>query len=328
MKILIAEDDNVSRRLLEVTLRKWGYDVVVCPDGVSAWEVLQQPDAPHLAILDWMMPTMDGLEVCRRVRQHTSDSYVYLILLTARSQKEDLITGLEAGADDYLTKPFDAQELRMRLRAGQRILNLLEELIFAREALREQAQRDSLTRLCNRATVLTLLRKELLRAERLHRNGKPAPVSVVMLDLDHFKHINDTYGHLAGDAVLREAARRMREAIRPYDCLGRYGGEEFLLVFADCESAGAVALAERLRLAVSQDAMVLAEGQVSITLSAGIATSGATHEALVLVGAADTALYRAKRNGRNRIEIATTADIDASQALTTQTAAEDAGTSE
>jgi diguanylate cyclase (GGDEF)-like protein len=274
-----------------------------------------------------MMPTMDGLEVCRRVRQYESESYVYLILLTARSQKEDLITGLEAGADDYLTKPFDAQELRMRLRAGQRILNLLEELIFAREALREQAQRDSLTRLCNRATVLALLRKELLRAERLHHNGKPTSVSVVLMDLDHFKHVNDTYGHLAGDAVLREAARRMREAVRPYDCLGRYGGEEFLFVFTDCESAAAGALAERLRLGMSQEAMVLAEGQVAVTLSAGVATSDGTHEALVLVGAADAALYRAKRNGRNQVEIATAADIAASQALAMKTASGEPGTS-
>jgi diguanylate cyclase (GGDEF)-like protein len=134
---------------------------------------------------------------------------------------------------------------------------------------------------------------------------KHAPVSVVLADLDHFKHINDTYGHLAGDAVLRETARRMRDAIRPYDSIGRYGGEEFLLVLSNCDTSGAVAIADRLLQAVRKDTIVLAEGTVSVTLSAGVATSGTVQDPETLVGAADAALYRAKRGGRNRIEVAT-----------------------
>jgi len=313
VKILVAEDDPVSRRLLEVTLSKWGYEVVTCADGQAAWEALKAPDAPQLVILDWMMPRLDGLQVCKNVRnpaERPAEPYVYIILLTAKSQKTDMVTGLEAGADDYLTKPFDAQELRMRLRAGRRILDLLDELVRAREIMREQARKDSLTQLCTRATVLELLKHELDRSQR-HSLDRDAPVSVVLADLDHFKHINDTYGHLAGDAVLREAARRMRDAIRPYDSIGRYGGEEFLLVLSNCDTLGAAAIAERLLQAVRKDTIVLAEATVSVTLSAGVATSGVIQEPETLVGAADAALYRAKRGGRNRVEVATDADIKA-----------------
>lgn len=316
MKILVAEDDSVSRRLLEVTLSKWGYEVIACANGSAAWDVLQQPEAPQLVILDWMMPLMDGLEVCRHIRQRAAEPYIYVLLLTAKSQKSDMITGLEAGADDYLTKPFDMQELRMRLRAGQRIINLLDELIFAREALREQASKDSLTRLCNRATVLDTLERELLRVQRQHEDGKSTMLSIILADLDHFKYINDTYGHLAGDAVLRETARRMCEVVRPYDCLGRFGGEEFLLVLADCDHSGAETLAERLRQIICGEAIMLAEGPVSVTLSAGVATSsGEASDAYTLIGAADAALYRAKRNGRNRIEIATSEELTTGLAM-------------
>lgn len=311
MKILIAEDDPVSRRLLEVTLTKWGYEVVACADGQAAWEVLQRPDAPQLVILDWMMPRMDGLQVCKNVRNpalRPAEPYVYILLLTAKSQKTDMVTGLEAGADDYLTKPFDAQELRMRLRAGRRILDLLDELVRAREIIREESRRDSLTQLCTRATVLEQLKKDLDRSQR-DSVDRDVPVSVVLADLDHFKQINDTYGHLAGDAVLRETARRMREAVRPYDSIGRYGGEEFLLVLSNCDSLGAAALAERLLDAVRKDTISLAEGTVSVTLSAGVATSGIVQDAKTLVRAADVALYRAKRSGRNRVEIALAADM-------------------
>jgi len=313
VKILVAEDDPVSRRLLEVTLSKWGYEVVACADGQAAWEALKAPEAPQLVILDWMMPRLDGLQVCKNVRnpaERPAEPYVYIILLTAKSQKTDMVTGLEAGADDYLTKPFDAQELRMRLRAGRRILDLLDELVQAREIMREQARKDSLTQLCTRATVLELLKHELDRSQR-HSLDSDAPVSVVLADLDHFKHINDTYGHLAGDAVLREAARRMRDAIRPYDSIGRYGGEEFLLVLSNCDTLGAAAIAERLLQAVRKDTIVLAEATVSVTLSAGVATSGVIQEPETLVGAADAALYRAKRGGRNRVEVATAADMKA-----------------
>jgi diguanylate cyclase (GGDEF)-like protein len=304
LKILIAEDDSVSRRLLEATLNKWGYDVIACADGGGAWRELQQPDAPSLAILDWMMPEMDGVQVCREVRKRAREPYIYLILLTAKNQKADIINGLEAGADDYIIKPFDANELRMRLRAGRRILDLQAELIFAREELREQATRDSLTRLWNRAAILEILQQELDRTKRAD-----TPLSLLLADVDHFKRINDTYGHLAGDAVLREVARRMRTVLRPYDGIGRFGGEEFLLVLPDCDAIGAIALAERLRIAIGSEAMILAEGVIPVTLSLGVATSEAVNESKAFIGAADTALYRAKDSGRNRVELAIPTDV-------------------
>lgn len=193
----------------------------------------------------------------------------------------------------------------MRLRAGQRILHLLDELISAREALREQTRRDSLTRLLTRAAALEVLERELKRTQR--GRSRSAPISVVLIDLDHFKRVNDTYGHLAGDVVLREAARRMQDAVRPYDSLGRYGGEEFLVVLPDCDVPGAIALAERLRHAVSREPIVLAEGKIQVTLSAGVATSGTTYHPEDLVKAADTALYSAKRAGRNRVVVSESA---------------------
>ncbi len=299
MKILIAEDDPVSRRLLEATLTKWGYEVTACADGNMAWQALQRSDAPTLAILDWMMPGMDGVQVCREVRKRANEPYTYLLLLTAKNQMSDIITGLEAGADDYIIKPFDANELRLRLRAGRRILDLQAALIAAREELREQATRDSLTRLWNRATILDILQREFERAKRMQ-----ASLSVVLADLDYFKRINDIHGHLAGDAVLREAARRMRTAIRPYDEIGRYGGEEFLLVLPDCDAANAVILGERLRLAV-KEAMVLVEGTFSVTLSLGVATCEGVADLKTFIAIADAALYRAKDSGRDRVELAT-----------------------
>jgi diguanylate cyclase (GGDEF)-like protein len=289
-----------------VTLSKWGYEVIACPNGTLAWETLQQPDAPSLAILDWMMPGMDGLQVCREVRQQAREPYTYLLLLTARSQQADVIAGLEAGADDYLTKPFDANELRMRLRAGRRILDLQAELIFIREELRKQATHDSLTRLWNRAAICEILQRELDRTRRSNM-----PLSIILVDIDYFKRINDTYGHLAGDAVLREAAHRMHVVSRPYDAIGRYGGEEFLLVLPGCDEAGAMTLAERLRASMEAETIAIAEGGVPLTCSMGIATHEVAQDVEALLGAADVALYRAKKTGRNRVELATESDVSA-----------------
>ena len=312
MRILIAEDDPVSRRLLQATLTRWGYEVTVCVNGTEAWHALEKEDAPKLAILDWMMPGVDGLEVCRRIRERGGEPYVYVLLLTAKIQKEDVVAGMDAGADDYVTKPFDAHELKVRLRAGQRIIDLQTELINARETLRVQATHDSLTGLLNRVTVLDTLRRELSRSARDGSN-----LGVAMVDLDHFKSVNDTFGHLAGDEVLRETARRMRQVLRAYDELGRYGGEEFLVILPTCDTANATRAAERLLQGLSQDTIQIAAGP-ALTVTASIGVISTTH--LVkptvdeLIRAADTALYRAKHAGRNRIEVATAADCKAEAA--------------
>ena len=298
MKMLVAEDDPLTRRMLGTVLAGSGYEVVLARDGQEALRVLRGPEAPQLAILDWMMPILDGTQVCRKVRKGPQQPYLYLVILTSRDEKQDVVEGLEAGADDYLIKPFDAHELKARLRAGCRILELQNQLIAAREALREQATRDPLTGLWNRAAILDLLQRELSQAER---DG--SSVGVVLADLDRFKQVNDTYGHLAGDAVLRETARRMCDALRSHDLVGRYGGEEFLLVLPGCDLEKTHALAERLRRCVAETALELPEGSVAVTISLGLTASDprAPSEATPLLRLADTALYQAKRSGRNRV---------------------------
>ncbi len=299
MKILIADDSLVSRHLLDATLRKWGYDVATARDGAEAWDILQQDGAPPVAILDWMMPGMTGPEVCRLVRQQAREPYTYILLLTSKSLKEDLIEGMESGADDYIIKPFDQHELKVRLRAGTRLVDLQAELLSAREALREQATKDSLTRLWNRSSILDSLQRELSRGQR-----ERTPVGVLLLDLDHFKLINDTYGHFAGDAVLREAARRLTISTRPYDSVGRYGGEEFLIVLPGCDEKNSAAQAERLRLGLCSEPMLLTESAITLTASFGATAALPAFEntSEMLIRRADEALYRAKRLGRNRVE--------------------------
>jgi two-component system, cell cycle response regulator len=299
LKILIADDSLVSRHLLEATLRKWGYEVVVACDGEQALALLQTEDAPAVAILDWMMPGITGLEVCRRVRQRAREPYTYILLLTSKSQKEDLIEGMEAGADDYITKPFDQHELQVRLRAGTRLVDLQAELLSAREALREQATKDSLTHLWNRSSIFDILCRELARGQREH-----TPVGVVMVDLDHFKSINDNYGHFAGDAVLCEAARRMQNAVRQYDSIGRYGGEEFLILLSGCDEEASLSQAERLRKQLAQLQISLQDSTISISASFGVTTAlpGQSWTPEELIHKADEALYLAKRRGRNRVE--------------------------
>jgi two-component system cell cycle response regulator len=299
MRILIAEDDPVSRRLLEAKLVKWDYTVVVTKDGNEAWQALQEKDAPPLAILDWMMPGMDGVEVCRKVRERTKEPYTYIILLTALQQEEDLVAGMEAGADDYIAKPFKANELKVRLRAGRRLIELQDELITAREALRAKATHDPLTGLWNHEEILRILDRELARADR-----EGTRVGILMLDLDHFKKVNDTYGHMAGDVVLRVTADRMLSLIRPYDAVGRYGGEEFLIVLPGCNDECPEMIGERFRKRIGGESIDTPEGMIPVTISLGVATSGKEKKRDInaLVRAADTALYRAKSDGRNRVE--------------------------
>ncbi len=295
--VLIAEDDPVSRRLLQVSLTGAGYKTITAKNGDEALRVLKAEGGPRLAILDWMMPSLDGVEVCRQVREATPEPYVYMILLTAKGHPTEIIQGLEAGADDYITKPFDLQELKARLRAGKRILQLQEQLITAREQLRVQATYDSLTGLFNRMAILQTLEREVSRSNR-----EKKPLAVIMADLDHFKEINDTYGHQAGDEVLQETARRMLGSLRAYDCVGRYGGEEFLVVAPGSDVNGATELAERLRSSISAKPVMIAGAPIAITLSLGMAISKPNlNEFDQLLRLADEALYQAKRAGRNRV---------------------------
>jgi two-component system, cell cycle response regulator len=300
-RILIAEDDPVSRRVLEAFLSKRGFEVVTASNGTDALEVLEKEDAPRLALLDWMMPGMEGIQVCQRVRERTTQAYVYVILLTAKSQKEDLLRGLDSGADDYLTKPFDPQELHARLRVGRRILDLQDNLIATREELRFRASHDALTGVANRGSILETLRRE---HSRQMRTG--SYFGLIMVDLDHFKRINDTYGHPCGDAVLQEAAKRMTASVRAYDAVGRYGGEEFLIVVPEADLPATLGLAERIRKTLESKPVAAQEGEINITASLGVGASidARRYSPEALLRLADEALYRAKARGRNCSELA------------------------
>jgi two-component system cell cycle response regulator len=297
--VLIAEDDAISRKILQTWLTKWGYRVVVADDGSKAWDILQQENAPELLILDWVMPGINGAELCRRIRDRQRTPYQYILLVTANDNKQDVVSGLEAGADDYLTKPFDMSELRARLKVGRRILTLQEDLIQAREELRFQATHDALTGVLSRGAVLELLHRELARAAR-----PQSSTGVLMLDVDHFKKINDAYGHLVGDVVLKGVTRRIGTVVRSYDLLGRYGGEEFLIVLPSCDKNNIQQSAERVRLVVARTPILAAGSEISVTVSIG--ATAATHGATLakeIVAIADTALYQAKNAGRNRTVI-------------------------
>lgn len=297
MKILIADDEIVSRTLLERNLRKWGYEVVSVTDGKEAFRILTSADAPSIAIMDWSMPAMDGLELCKQIRA-IKEPYIYVIFLTAQADRESFTIGMEAGADDFLVKPFDPYDLKIRTEVGVRIVTMQQELIAARESLREAALRDSLTKLYNRAAIFDLFQKEWNRAQR-----EEAPLCLIMGDLDYFKQVNDTYGHLIGDLVLKQASTRFTTSIRVYDSVGRYGGEEFLFIIPGIDCEGGYHIAERIRKAISDVPFHLPECEIPVTMSLGVASnlhlSADNPERLIAM--ADEALYAAKRNGRNRV---------------------------
>jgi diguanylate cyclase (GGDEF)-like protein len=297
MKILVAEDDPLYGEILRENLSSWGYQVDQVNNGRAALEQLRQSDAPQIAILDWIMPKLDGIEVCKELRKETQATYRYILLLSGKTDKRDLVQGLEAGADDYLIKPFHPAELRARLFTGRRILQLQDQLITAREKMREQATKDFLTGVWNLRTIMERLDQELERSHRLDQ-----PFSLLLVDIDHFKRVNDTFGHLVGDGVLRETARRMRQAVRPYDLVGRCGGEEFVILLPECAADDAVACAERVRELVAAEPIVEGEHEIAVTLSIGVA-SGGFAEANVMLQDADAAMYRAKARGRNRVEL-------------------------
>ncbi len=296
--VLLAEDSAVYRRLIGSHLKEWGFDFVCAKDGKEAWKLLAKPDAPRLALLDWVLPEIDGVELCRRLRgRPDSDPYTYTILLTAKSRKQEMLEAMDAGVDDFLKKPFDPLELKARLVVGRRIVELQQKLVSANNALQFAAYHDFLTGIWNRAEIIAFLHRELSRARR---DG--TPVGIVLVDVDHFKKVNDQYGHESGDCVLKEIAQRFTSSLREYDGVGRYGGEEFLLVIPGCNLATTVRRANQIRELVSRNPISTPHGVVNVTVSMGAIVGESSTSSEPLLHSADTALYQAKHNGRNRVE--------------------------
>ncbi len=299
IQVLVADNNPECQVALHRMLSNWAYDVTIAHDGLEAFSRLQSAGGPRLAVLDSKLPGLSAVEVCRRVRALNQLNYTYLLLLTDACPIEDLVVAMNAGADDYITRPFHAQEFRARLQAGSRIVRLQQRLAVAHEELYEQATRDSLTGLWNRSTIIQILETEIARACRAGGD-----VALIMADLDHFKQVNDGLGHMAGDTVLREATHRMSSLLRSYDSMGRFGGEEFLIVVPGCDLARSLAVAERLREVVACQPYTVNEVNCAATCSFGLAWSQCRvdTDANRLLREADTALYAAKNNGRNRVE--------------------------
>ncbi|MBN1196025.1 MAG: diguanylate cyclase [Candidatus Aminicenantes bacterium] len=299
INLLIADDDNVSRLIVEKSARDQGFKVFTAVDGYAAMNIIREKGI-QIAILDWMMPRVSGIELCRQMRRQNESEYQYIILCTARTQSGDIVKGLNAGADDYITKPYNIKELEARLRIGKRIIDLQHKLMRTQEKLKRLAIHDSLTNLLNRGEISRILEEQWIQTRREKR-----PLGVIMLDIDHFKTVNDRYGHQAGDAVLVEVSRRLKECMRPYDKVGRYGGEEFLVLLPNCDQADTEKIAERIRSRVCATPVTAFEHEHHITISLGgtVVTPEESTPAETVLNRSDMALYHAKANGRDRVEM-------------------------
>lgn len=297
-RVLVAEDDTVSREYIATLLKHQGMQVVIAEDGHEA-VALARDGQLDLALLDIMMPGLDGLDCCRLIKGMMQDGFLPVMLLTARADTDSRVTGLRIGADDYVCKPFDERELLARINNLLRLKRMHDQIIEAKERLAALAVRDDLTELYNYRYLQTRVNDEFKRAERYRE-----PLSCVMVDIDHFKRINDRHGHDAGDAALREVAERLRKAVREVDVVARYGGEEFLLILPSTNFSGALSVAERVWRSMGGEPFVFAGGQTErVTASVGVAVfpSRDIKTKDQLLKAADRALYQAKHEGRDRI---------------------------
>lgn len=296
-EVLVVDDDATTRARLSFLLKKNGFTVSLAEDGEQAWTRIQEH---HFALVltDWSMPGMDGLALTEHIREAKFPDYTYIILLTGVTEKSQIARGLEAGADDYITKPFDSSELLARLRVGTRILRMQERLLVQQRKLEEIASRDGLTGVLNRRAL-----DERLAEVYSYYRRRGAPLTVALLDLDHFKKVNDTYGHQAGDAVLKTVAERIGGVIRDYDSIGRYGGEEFLVLLPDTPVASARSIAERIRAAVCVAPVHFEGTDIPVTVSVGVAIVHQPYDGPVseVVAVADQGLYRAKDQGRDQV---------------------------
>ena len=303
MKVLIAEDENISRMVLAKALANHGYEVLQAHNGQEAWDIFQkEKEDIYIAILDWQMPKMDGIELCQRIKDASLSHYVYVIFLTGKKDIDSIVEGLETGADDYLTKPFDRRELLSRLKVGLRLIEFEKALREANEKLHTLAITDGLTGISNRRAIFERLRSEISRAVR-----ENSPFCLIMLDIDHFKKVNDTYGHGAGDKVLVEIVNRIKSELRPHDDIGRYGGEEFLVGISKADSKISRVIAERLRTCICERPFQIEDRKIDVSISLGVVNFMPSRDHDIndlleaMIKAADIALYKAKEAGRNRV---------------------------
>lgn len=295
MDVLIVDDDPITRLALCAALEEWGLNPVVAESGSRALEMLEQDNPPHLLILDWSMPGISGPELCQILRARDDGQFFYILMLTGKEGNEAVIEAMEAGADDFLSKPFDHRVLKVRIAAGSRIVRL-------EQTLNQLASRDSLTQCWNRRMIDELFDSTLAEARR-----KETPICVMMVDIDHFKAINDNYGHAIGDTALQHMVAILNQNLREYDQVGRYGGEEFIVVLPTTDRDSAWGIAERVRSAVEYQPTILKDGrEISMTVSIGLALFDPQRDPdrRSLMERADQALYKAKRSGRNRIIVA------------------------
>jgi two-component system cell cycle response regulator len=297
--VLVVDDSPVARKLVEHALPKGEYTLLVAETGKKALEIFEEHH-PGLVITDWLMPDLTGIELCRRIRLRPEGACTYIILLTSITEKAQIVKALEAGADDYLTKPFNSEELLARARVGRRTVELHREIEAKNRLLEQLALTDPLTGLSNRRAIQDWALRQWSGATR---HG--FSIWAMMADLDHFKSVNDTHGHRAGDLVLKKFADVLRESIRQYDMCARVGGEEFLVVLTHVDREGALAAAERIRALFARHVFEFEGGRIQVTASFGIAGPplSRTPDFDQLVARADAALYVAKRLGRDRVEI-------------------------
>ncbi|MES3020214.1 MAG: diguanylate cyclase [Pseudomonadota bacterium] len=301
MKVLIADRDPVSLQMLKDALESWGYQVLTAADGRSVHEMLLGTDPPTLAILDWALPDLQGAELCRKLSARGNQGHTYVIMLTEHDGRALVTAVMKAGADDFLSKPLQIEELELRARAGKRICEL-------EQRLRLRATHDALTGVYNRGAIIEILQITVSRHKRDH-----AGVAIIFADLDHFSRVNEEHGQLAGDAVLREVSQRIGYVLREYDSLGRYGGEELLVVLPTCDARNALEVAERIRLSVCSQPILTPAGPVSTAVSLGVAVL--FNETVLryseLIQLADQALHEAKSSGRNQVVLARSSQASA-----------------
>jgi two-component system, cell cycle response regulator len=304
-RILVADDEEVNRSLIRRRLTRAGYEVTTVENGYEA-VVTARETVPDLIILDVMMPVMDGLQACRLIKEDPNTRDIPVIFLSARDETEVKVNGLSLGANDYISKPFKAEEFLARISVAIRLKRERDELRYkADEAKKhadaafEKSMSDALTGLLNRYGLQRALSREQANARRYNR-----PLACLMIDIDNFKMINDTYGHMAGDAAITQVACILSEVGRATDTVCRYGGEEFLMLLAETDLEGALTVAEKIRHTTA--ARLFGDGQsiFRLTLSLGVAELNEHESGNDMIARADSALYKAKQDGRNRVEMA------------------------